>query len=113
MTDSPSNCRTHTLMEVNWSLFKEEVEEACNSFNVEPNLTARVIRFNTTLKTSGINHVDKTKSGTKTKPFMTRTVRAALKKRNELRKTVKNNRRQWLDACKKAQEAVKTAKEES
>ena len=44
---------------------------------------------------------------------MTPTDRATLKKRNILRKTVKENRQAWLNACKEAQEAINAAKEEN
>ena len=44
---------------------------------------------------------------------MTPTVRAALKKRNRLRKDVRHQRQAWLDACKEAQEEINNAKEES
>ena len=44
---------------------------------------------------------------------MTRIVRAAIKKRNKLKKTVKENPKAWLDACKEAQETINTAREEN
>ena len=44
---------------------------------------------------------------------MTPTVRAALKKRNRLRKEIRLKRQEWLDSCKEAHEEIVKAKEDS
>ena len=55
----------------------------------------------------------KTKPRKTAKIFLTPTVRAALRKRNKLRKNVKLQRQEWLDACKEAQDEIKKARQES
>ena len=98
---------------VDWNAFRQEAEATCDTFTSEQNATVRVLRFNTALIEAAQKHVGKTKPGPRTKTHMTPTVRAALKKRNKLRKDVKNNRQAWLDACKEAQEEINNAKEDS
>ena len=44
---------------------------------------------------------------------MTKDVKAAIKKRNRLRRDIKNNRREWMESCKAAQEEIRKAKTES
>ena len=76
------------------------------NFKKMPNL-------NKNLLDAARTHVGKTKPGKKSKPWMTPTVRAAIRKRNALRRKVKTQRREWLDACKEAKEETLKAKEES
>ena len=49
----------------------------------------------------------------KSKPWMTSEIKAVITKRNELRKTVAQNRKEWIDACKKTSELVKERKQEA
>ena len=98
---------------VDWSVFKEEVEKSCVSLAEEKNLTRRVQRFNDILTDAAKKHVGKTKPGKKNNSFITPTVRAALKKRNQFRQKISTHRKEWLEACKEAQEEINNSKEES
>ena len=57
------------------------------------------------------NHVGLTKPGKRTKSYMNPTVRAAIRKRNTLRRNVRTHRDVWLEACTAANEEIKKAKE--
>jgi ribonuclease HI len=44
------------------------------------------------------------------RPWMSREVREAMKRRNRLRRTVRENREEWLDACRDVRELVEAAR---
>ena len=44
---------------------------------------------------------------------MTPTVRGAIRKRNKLRRDVKARRKEWLEACREATDAINEAKKQS
>ena len=54
----------------------------------------------------------KVKPGKREKPWITPTVKAAIKKRNRLRDKVRTHRAEWIQACKEAARLAKEAKEE-
>lgn len=95
----------------NWAEFQDEIEgkmpmEKCDSYN------QHVHNFNKILIAAGKNHIGKTKpkSG---KSWINPKVRAAIRKRNQLRKHVKEKREEWLEACRDARVIAEEAKEES
>ncbi|XP_066915550.1 uncharacterized protein [Clytia hemisphaerica] len=98
---------------VNWNNLRNEVEDHCQNLLEENNLTRRVARFNQILTQAAKKHVGKSKPGRKISSFMTPTVKAALKRRNNLRKKVSTHRKEWLESCKQAQEEITKAKEQS
>ena len=55
-------------------------------------------------------HVGKTKPRKKAKPWMTPHVRAKIRIRNQLRRTINTNRQEWKNACREANEAINEAK---
>ncbi len=59
----------------------------------------RVHRFNPILLAAAKFHVGKSKAGRYTKPWSTPGLREAIKKRNALRRTVADNRAEYLEAC--------------
>ena len=96
-----------------WSNYTDAVEEAVKSLPTENNITKRIPGFNKIITDAAMAHVGKTKPKKTSKTYMTPTVRAALKKRNKLRKNVRHQREEWLDACKEAQEEISKARQES
>ena len=77
------------------------------------NIKERVKNFNNTLIESANVHVGKCKPSRKPKLWTTPNVKAAIRKRNALRKKVKTQRKEWLDACKEARDEINKAKEEN
>ena len=98
---------------VDWKAFSNAVELAMSDLPHEPDLTKRITRFNTILTDAATKHVGKSKPGPRTQVHITPTVRAALRKRNRLRKNLRDNRKEWLEACREAHEEIEKAKEES
>ena len=101
--------------EVDWDAFKEAVEEKVLDPEEAESLSMkeRVLKFNEALIETAKTHVGKTKQGSGKKQWLTPTVRAAVRKRNALRRKVRTHRREWLEACKEANEEILKAKEES
>ena len=98
---------------VNWGNFRQEVENQTSSLTPEPNMKKRTQRFVYILKKAGRKHVGKTKPGRKTFNVISSTAKAAIKKRNSLRKKVTTHRKEWQEACAEAREAINSDKEQS
>ena len=79
----------------------------------EPNLSLRVSRFNEILISAAATHISKSKPSKKSKPWMNPHVRAKTRNRNHLCQMVHQNRQEWIDACREANEAFNEAKTES
>jgi len=94
-----------------WGSFYEEVEDKMGALDDEDqSLTSRVKSFTDILIRAGHTHVGKTLPKSN-QDWMTSTVRAAVKKRNLLRRDIANKRKEWLEACREATELAKEAKE--
>ena len=65
------------------------------------------------IRQPAMKHVGKTVPGRKTFHVLTPSTKAAIKKRNELRKKVSSHREEWRVACVEAREAVIKDKEQS
>ena len=98
---------------VEWSTFSEEVDRRMEQLPVENNISLRVARFNTTLTEVADTHVGKTKPRRSAKQWMTPHVRAKVRTRNRLRRTIGQNREEWIAACQDANEAINEAKDAS
>ncbi len=75
----------------------------------------RVLRLSSTLISAVKTHVSKSKIGRYTKPWSTPELRAAIKRRNNLRRTVTENRTEYLEAStevRKLTENVQQTKRE-
>ena len=84
-----------------------------SSLPQEPNLSLRVSRFNEILISAATTHIGKSKPSQRSKPWMTPHVRAKIRTRNRLRRTIHQNRKEWTDTCGEATEAINEAKLES
>ena len=78
----------------------------------EPNLSLRVSRFNEILISAATTHVRKSKPSKRCKPWMTPHMRAKIRTRNRLCRTIHQNRQEWIDAYREATEAINEAKSE-
>ena len=79
----------------------------------EPNLSLRVSRFNGILISAATTYVGKSKPSKKSKPWMTPHVRAKIRTRIRVRRTIHQNRQEWIDACREATEAINQTKTEN
>ena len=90
-----------------------EVDSKMSNLPDEPNLSLRVSLFNGILISAATIHVGKSKPSKKSKPWMTPHVRAKIRTRNRLHRTIHQNRQEWIDACRETTEAINKAKTES
>ena len=90
-----------------------EVKSKINNLLNEPNLSPRISCFNDTVISTATIHNRKTKPIKKCKPWMTPHVRTKIHNRNHLRRTIHQNRQEWIDACFEATEAINETKTES
>ena len=98
---------------VDWPCLTNEVESKMSNLPDEPNLSLCVSRFNGILISAATTHVGKSKLSKKSKPWMTPHVRAKIRTRNRLRRTIHQNRQEWIDVCREATEAINQAETES
>ena len=97
-----------------WGSFTQSVEsklEKAYSEGQDQNSTLkdRLNKFNSMLLLAGNEHVGKTRPRRRD-CWMNPAVRTALKKRNQLRREVREKRREWLEACEEAQNTINEAK---
>ena len=98
---------------VDWKPFQDEIDRNVAALDSTDNIKERVRRFNKILSDAAAIHVGKVTPGKRTKCWSTPPVRAAIHKRNRLRHLVRTQRKEWLEACREAQEEIRKAKEES
>ena len=101
-----ARCRSK---EVDWNKFAEEVDDQIRQFpETNVSLLNRIRSFTGVLTRVATLVVRKVKPGKKTRVNLTPTVKAAIKKRNRIRRNI---REQWLEACEQeVSEALKEAK---
>ena len=65
------------------------------------------------IKKAALKHVTKKKVDNRVKPGLTPEIKEAIKKRNQLRKTVATNRKEWVEACNDVREMIKENREKN
>ena len=98
--------------QVDWKKFSDAVEVEMSATLEEPDLKARSDRFAKILKDAATLHVGRTKPGKKTRSYLTPAVKAKIKKRNKLRRTITRNRTEWKEACQDVNDSIKDATEQ-
>ena len=94
---------------VDWSKFRDEVENTIAASTQASSLSVRVRNFNRALTNSALKHVRKAKPGKRSSCWMTPKVRRLTKIRTTLRKSISTKRKEWIKACAE----VTTAKQEA
>ena len=90
---------------MDWSKFQEGVEERVERIDTEErSLTEVVSEFTEILKEVATKHVGRTKKGRKQKPWMNPPIRAAIRRRNSLRREIKNTGEEVRELGKEAKE---------
>ena len=98
---------------VNWDGFCEFVEERIDQIPKDASLKERNSQFTELMIKAGLVHVGKSKPRNNRFQWYTPAVRTAIKKRNKLRREVKEKREEWLKATVEARELINEAKEQS
>ena len=100
--------------DVDWDSFSNAIETGINEIDQDSDdIKTLVTDFNKVVIEAAEKHVGKVKPGKRPKGWMTPTVRAAIRKRNALRRNIKTQRREWIESCKEARQEILRAKEES
>ena len=98
---------------VEWKDFTEAVEQAISGMETTGNINKRVEQFAKILHDAATTHVGRVKPRKKKRNlWMTPTVRGMIRQRNHLRRDLKNRKKEWLQACKETNDAIKEAKTE-
>ena len=91
--------------DVNWKAFAEEVESNMKQTDPNKSLKVRVAEFTATLIAAGYNHIGKTMPK-RSKVYMSPAIRTLVKKRNRLRRNVKEHREEWIAAVEETRDAI-------
>ena len=98
---------------VDWEPFRASVEEAVLELDESEPLVNRISQFNSILIKAAKEHVGKCKRGPRSNEWITPEVKAAIKKRNRLRRQGSSKREEWVEACREAHRLAAEAKEQS
>ena len=98
---------------VDWSKFTEEVEENIDQVLPCLSMKEKVEKFNKVLIEAGKKHVGKVQPGGRRKTCITPPVRAAIRRRNQLRKDMRNNGQEWKEAAQEVKQLKLEAKEKA
>ena len=97
---------------VDWEAFSNAIEAKIPNIDQDSdNIKSLITDLNKTIIEAAEKHVGKVKPGKRTKGWMSPTVRAAIRKRNALRRQIKTKRREWLESCKEARQEIQKEKE--
>ena len=98
------------LKDADWEKFREEVENniPVNYKKKNINKIEKLLRKN--IIKAANKHIRKKKITDDTKSYLTEEIKAEIRKRNQLRKTLSANRGEWIEACKKVAEMIKQEK---
>ena len=91
----------------------QEVEDTIPKTYDKPSINKLEKKLRKAMTNSANKNIGKKEITTKSKPWKTSEIKDAIAKRNELRKTVAQNRKEWIDACKTTSELVKKRKQET
>ena len=62
---------------------------------------------------AAMKHIGKKKVDRKNKSWMSDEIKEAIRERNELRKTISQNRKRWIEACKKVATMIREKKQKN
>ena len=100
------------LKDANWTSFSAEVDSHIPSnYATKTNVNKLEKKLRKIILKAAGRHIGKKKITENTKSYLTQEVKEEIKKRNALRKTVNNNRSEWIESCQKVTEMIRNEKE--
>ena len=100
------------LKDANWTSFSAEVDSHIPSnYAIKTNVNKLEKKLRKIILKAAGRHIGKKKITENTKSYLTQEVKEEIKKRNALRKTVNNNRSEWIESCQKVTEMIRNEKE--
>ena len=94
------------ISEADWEKFTEEIEQKIPQNFKRMSVNKLEKKLRKTILKSAKDHIGKKKITQHTKAWMSHEIKESIKKRNDLRKTVAQNRAQWIEACKSTAELI-------
>ena len=101
------------MKDADWENFEKDIEQAIPSKYHTKDVNKLEKKFRKLITTSATKNIGKCKISNQTKPWMTTEIKDAIKARNELRKTVQQNRSEWIQACRNTAELITKRKKET
>lgn len=101
------------LSEAKWEDYRREIEESIPTNYRKTKANKLEKRFRKLVLAAARKHVGKKKVTDKAKCWMTADIKEAIKRRNELRKTVANNREEWINSCREVAAMITEKKREN
>ena len=75
-------------------------------------MDAKISFLNNAILEAAKKYIGRVKASTNDKVWLTREIREQIKLRNNLRKNIANNRQEWITACRKVNDMIRSKKEE-
>ena len=75
-------------------------------------MDAKISFLNNAILEAAQKYIGRVKASTNDKVWLTREIREQIKLRNNLRKNIANNRQEWITACRKVNDMIRSKKEE-
>ena len=94
------------------SSFSKVLEEKVKSLKQQKTID-RIKEFHETVLAAAIETVPKTTPGKKTTCYLSDSVKAQIKTRNRLRRSIGTHRKEWLEACRGVREAIAEERQKS
>ena len=98
------------LKDADWDSYRREVERSIPLHYKRKNIN-KVEKRLRKVNQAANKHIGKKKVTDDNKCYLTTEVKEAIRRRNALRKTVSDNREQWIEACREVLKMVKEEKE--
>ena len=94
------------ISEADWEKFTNEIEQKIPQNFKRMSVIKLEKKLRKTILKSAKDHIEKKKITQHTKAWLTPEIKESIKKRNDLRKTVAQNRTEWIEACKSTTELI-------
>ena len=100
------------MSKADWEKYKNDIEDLIPNNYQRTNINRLEKKLRKAIIKSANKNVGKKKVSYQAKPWMTPEIKDAIKTRNELRKTVSQNREEWIKACRDTSELITNKKKE-
>ena len=100
------------LTSADWEKYSQEVESSIPKEYSKMKINKLERKLRKAMLEAAKNHVGKKKVTQNSKPWMTDEIKEAIRERNQLRKTVGQNREEWIEACRNTASMIANRKKE-
>ena len=101
------------MKDADWESFKNDIEQDIPSKYHTKDVNKLEKKFRKLITNAANKNIGKKKISNNTKPWMTTKIKESIKVRNELRKTVQQNRGEWIQACRNTADLISNRKKET